>query len=1305
MRKRITSLLLTLLMLLSLLPTTAFAASYAEISVNDIKLKDNYYLKSNSATTASSSSTEPSSYVAWYKNGVLTLKGYNGKGIETLGVAAGELTVKLIGTNSINNGSLVSDNGGNIIVTSDSGGTLSISKTTSGSNSAIGIETGLSSSDKTGNVTIKGSAKVTINVTHNGTSGDKNAYGIYAKESITIFENASVDITCATPNNTTGGGDCNGLRAQKNVTINTTGTIKIDVTKAGKDNGYSFGVYAMGTTTLTKVGEMEVQWKKHATISRYPGGAVYKGASLSDTDYAINVDTTNCYASYRFGTPRKVTVQDGQLTGPGVKYANDSGYFLAGDKVNITPATKKGRSGEEIPFKEWTSSDVMLDKSATTASNSFTVPGKDVTVTAKHSPFVGTPTFTPIGTTGTEGTLTFKTVVKADAAYEGFRLVKEGNENNESSYNHINPDTTSTSSPYEYSYKTSIYDLKKGNYYVVAYLKNNYYLSEKFTVNYTAPVTTYTVSFNANGGTGTMADVTGISGSYTLPACTFTAPSDKQFKGWSTSADGSVISGTTYEVSSDTTFYAIWESKEYSITVTDGKATIGAGSGISKAAQGTTVTLTANAAPSGKVFDKWEVVSGGITLADANSATTTFTMPASAVSVKATYKTTPVTTYNLTTQVNGGHGTISASKTGLTAGSTETVIFTPDAGYEIDTVTVNGVETGVLSNVLDVTMDADKTVVVTYKAIEYNITVTDGKATIGAGSGISKAAQGTTVTLTANAAPSGKVFDKWEVVSGGITLADANSATTTFTMPASAVSVKATYKTTPVTTYNLTTQVNGGHGTISASKTGLTAGSTETITFTPDAGYKIDTVTVNGTATSVSGNTLNVTMNENKTVVVTYKAIEYNITVTDGKATIGAGSEISKAAEGTAVTLTANAAPSGKVFDKWEVVSGGITLADANSATTTFTMPASAVSVKATYKNAPVTTYNLTTQVNGGHGTISASKTGLAAGSTETVIFTPDAGYEIDTVTVNGVATGVLSNVLDVTMDADKTVIVTYKATGGGEHTHSYGTEWKYDDTNHWHECSCGDKKDTAAHTAGEWIIDTPATATASGSKHKECTVCGYTMATETIPATGGGEHTHSYGTEWKYDADNHWHECSCGDKKDTAAHTAGEWIIDTPATATTSGTKHKECTVCGYTMTTETIPATGGGEHTHSYGTEWKYDGTNHWHECSCGDKTDTAAHSFKWVVDKEATATKKGSKHQECKVCGYKKAAVEIPATGSTTKPSDPTQTNPSTGAESPKTGDNSNMILWIALLFVSGGAVFGITVYSKKKKENAE
>ena len=72
--------------------------------------------------------------------------------------------------------------------------------------------------------------------------------------------------------------------------------------------------------------------------------------------------------------------------------------------------------------------------------------------------------------------------------------------------------------------------------------------------------------------------------------------------------------------------------------------------------------------------------------------------------------------------------------------------------------------------------------------------------------------------------------------------------------------------------------------------------------------------------------------------------------------------------------------------------------------------------------------------------------------------------------------------------------------------------------------------------------------------------------------------HTHTYGTEWKSDAYKHWHECSCGAKSKEAAHTASDWITDTPATATTSGTKHKECTVCKRVLETGTIPATGSG-------------------------------------------------------------------------------------------------------------------------------
>ena len=212
-------------------------------------------------------------------------------------------------------------------------------------------------------------------------------------------------------------------------------------------------------------------------------------------------------------------------------------------------------------------------------------------------------------------------------------------------------------------------------------------------------------------------------------------------------------------------------------------------------------------------------------------------------------------------------------------------------------------------------------------------------------------------------------------------------------------------------------------------------------------------------------------------------------------------------------------------------------------------------------------------------------------------------------------------------------------------------------------------------------------------------------------PAADG--HTHKYGTEWKYDETNHWHECECGNKADITAHTFKQ-IIDKEATATEKGSKHEECTVCGYKKAAVDIPKIDS--HNHNYGTEWKYDSTNHWHECEDGNKADITAHNFKWIVDKEATATEKGSKHEECTVCGYKKTAVDIPAIGfgnsSDDEANKPTntvssesssadQTNKPINTASPKTGNTDNMILWIVLLVIGGGAFITATAVDRKKK----
>lgn len=219
----------------------------------------------------------------------------------------------------------------------------------------------------------------------------------------------------------------------------------------------------------------------------------------------------------------------------------------------------------------------------------------------------------------------------------------------------------------------------------------------------------------------------------------------------------------------------------------------------------------------------------------------------------------------------------------------------------------------------------------------------------------------------------------------------------------------------------------------------------------------------------------------------------YIVTVINGTASVAAGTLITdKIAQNTVVTVTADAPEAGKVFDKWVVLEGNVTLANATKATTTFTMPGNDVKLEATYKDAPPS------------------------------------------------------------------------------HTHSYGTEWKYDDTDHWHECECGDKANIAAHSASEWIVDTAATETADGAKHKECTVCKKVLETAPIPATGSN-HTHSYGTVWKYDGTNHWHECECGDKADTAAHSF-QWVIDKAATKEATGIKHEECTVCGAKRSENTV-------------------------------------------------------------------------------------------------------------------------------------
>ena len=261
------------------------------------------------------------------------------------------------------------------------------------------------------------------------------------------------------------------------------------------------------------------------------------------------------------------------------------------------------------------------------------------------------------------------------------------------------------------------------------------------------------------------------------------------------------------------------------------------------------------------------------------------------------------------------------------------VIFTPESGYVFAddvTATINGKAADLCLSNSNTGAKIFDLGFAQLPVPEYDISVTSGTASA------SKAVAGTTVTLTADAAPAGKVFDKWVVT--GATVADPSSATTTFTMPENDVTAEATYKDK---TYNVAVT----NGTASASK--AVAGTTVTLTANAaPAGKVFDKWVVTGaTVADTSKATTTFTMPENDVAAqATYKNVVYKVTVTNGKASAPT------AVMGNSVTLTANQID-GKVFSYWEI--SGAMVADKNTKETTVTVGTSDVTAEAIYEDCP----------------------------------------------------------------------------------------------------------------------------------------------------------------------------------------------------------------------------------------------------------------------------------------------------------------------------------------------------------------
>jgi hypothetical protein len=243
----------------------------------------------------------------------------------------------------------------------------------------------------------------------------------------------------------------------------------------------------------------------------------------------------------------------------------------------------------------------------------------------------------------------------------------------------------------------------------------------------------------------------------------------------------------------------------------------------------------------------------------------------------------------------------------------------------------------------------------------------------------------------------------------------------------------------------------------------------------------------------------------------------------------------------------------------------------------------------------------------------------------------------------------------------------------------------------YFYSCECGahtndtmlvfENGDLGDHTLGEWTVSKDSTCVAGGQKTRKCKVCSYTEYEDTDIDSEAHEWEEDYTTDKEPTCTAVGSEsihCSlCDARKDIKeispkGHDWSEWKTLVEPTITSEGKACRSCNVCGI-KEEKALPKLSGKK-------EWKHDENKHWHVDDNGNIIDLDDHEFKWVVDKEPTATEPGIGHYECIACSFEKAPEEFG------------KRNPETGA--------SSLAAWIAVAAVAGGAV-PVTYKARKRK----
>lgn len=215
-------------------------------------------------------------------------------------------------------------------------------------------------------------------------------------------------------------------------------------------------------------------------------------------------------------------------------------------------------------------------------------------------------------------------------------------------------------------------------------------------------------------------------------------------------------------------------------------------------------------------------------------------------------------------------------------------------------------------------------------------------------------------------------------------------------------------------------------------------------------------------------------------------------------------------------------------------------------------------------------------------------------------------------------------------------------------------------------------------HTYGEWEVVTPSTCTENGVKKHACIHCGFEQTEIIEPAHEWEDsRTVDIAPSCTEQGEDSVHCRNCDERKDIKeispkGHDWSEWKTLVEPTITSEGKACRACNVCGI-KEEKALPKLSGKK-------EWKHDKNKHWHVDDNGNIIDADDHEFKWVVDKEPTATEPGIGHYECIACAFEKAPEEFG------------KRNPETGA--------SSLAAWIAVAAVAGGAV-PVTYKARKRK----